>query len=61
MKTAKEIVSDFRAKVYSYGQAPVFTCEVVLPCGETIKGYGPSLESAEDTAWHGALITLRDR
>ncbi len=60
MKTGKEITADFKAKVYTYGKAPVYTCEVVLPDGETIKGYGSTLESAEDTAWHGALITLRD-
>jgi hypothetical protein len=38
----------------------VFTCIVKLPDGETVRGIGSTLESAEDTAWYGVAITLRD-
>lgn len=59
LKTAVDIYQDFPGcKTVSSGIEPAITCTVTLPGGDTIHGIGSTLESAEDTAWHGARITL---
>ena len=63
MKTSLDIRRDFKATSTRTGGikgGSVFTCEVVLPDGESVKGIGSTLEKAEDTAWHAIKITLRD-
>lgn len=63
MKTALDIRRDFKATSTRTGGTKggnVFTCEVVLPGGETLKGIGSTLEKAEDTAWYAVKITLRE-
>ena len=63
MKTAFDIRRDFKATSTITGGVKggnVFTCAVTLPDGEMVKGLGSTLENAEDTAWHGVKITLRE-
>lgn len=63
LKTAFDIRREFKAVSTLTGGVKggsVFTCTVTLPDGETVKGIGSTLEKAEDTAWHGVAITLRD-
>lgn len=61
MKTGTNIHRDFPgSKTVTHGKGNVFTCAVTLSGGDTVTGYGTTLESAEDTAWHGVKITLRD-
>lgn len=63
MKTALDIRRDFKALSTITGGirgGNVFTCAVLLPDGETVKGLGTTLEKAEDTAWYAVKITLRE-
>lgn len=62
MKTAVDIQSAYPGtKTRTWGKYPVFACEVEFPDGITIKGYGQTLESSEDTAFYGAVITMREK
>lgn len=61
MKTALDIITDYHGcTVRTWGKSPVFTCQVILADGDAVTAYGTTLESAEDTAWCGVAITLRD-
>lgn len=60
MKTALDIIaSNPGAKTVTRGSGNVYTCQVTLKDGQKVTGYGSSLASAEDTAFHGVIITLR--
>lgn len=62
MKTAQDIRKDFGiTKTETRGKENVFTCVATLTDGEEVKGYGTTLANAEDTAWYGVRITLRDK
>lgn len=61
MKNAFNIKRDFPGTATrTYGHPGYYICEVEMPDGETVRGIGSTLENAEDTAWHGVKITLRD-
>ncbi len=66
MKTGEDIRRDFPgASVVTDGKPGLYTCRVTFPRPsgvglEQVTGYGSTLASAEDTAWHGVAITLRE-
>ena len=61
MKTALDIITDNPgSKTITRGSGNVYSCKVSLASGEEITGWGSTLQNAEDTAWHGVKITLRD-
>lgn len=61
MKTALDIRQDFGiTKTVTSGKEDLYTCVATLADGEKVTGYGTTLENAEDTAWHGVMITLKD-
>lgn len=61
MKTALDIRHDYPGtQTRTFGRARFYTCEVIMPDGEILKGLGTTLESAEDTAWYAVKITLRE-
>ncbi len=60
MKTAFDIRTAFEgAQTVTSGGPTVWKSKVTLSNGETLTGWGSSLESAEDTAFYGSVITLR--
>lgn len=61
MKTAIDICRDYPGASFATGgRDNFFTCVVTLTDGTVVKGISATLEGAEDTAWHGVAITLRD-
>ena len=62
MKTSIDIRRDFPGtKTETRGKAGLYTCKATRDDIGEIVGYGCTLAGAEDTAWYGVKITLRDK
>lgn len=57
---ANDIQNTFAAKTKTFGSGSVYRCQVFIGGAFVCEGLGSSIESAEDTAFYGAKISLRN-
>jgi hypothetical protein len=60
MKTATDIQTTFSASTITRGWGNCFSCNVFIDGIQICEGLGSSIETAEDTAFYGAKISLCD-
>ena len=59
MKNGKDIQKQFGAVTNTSGSNNVFSCKVFINNQLLCEGLGSTLETAEDTAYYGALISIK--